>query len=693
MKNSVREAAAVFAAVLIIAAGAVMVNIIGPDSNAAHSYHSARSVYGSGNYVYDTVTFTGSGMQQTRTVSVGEIEQAALNTSAGYEGKYSLMTSGGVFSRHMFTGVKLYDYLQALGLKNGLSDSTEVRVVASDGYTIELSLGEIKKDDYDYYSKKGAEKAVKEDVPVLLAFGSDGVPLVGPEGNQPEAHKMTPKEGYDKTADNIGGPVRLVIGQKYSADYNAPDNAKWVSEVIVGDDSGSTAHSGSAASDEVLRVTIHGGGQDDAKTETKYFTFSAIEKFAASSAEHAAGGYYEDGNWYSGADLQSFIKTEAGAGALTGKVKFSLGGGTSLTVAADYISGAKDDADNYVTYKNGRIIKCVKPALGCARNGEALTKLYALIPDRRGTAVRAVVRECTSIDIYMGTGLFPGSNENASSEIRIGGSGMKKSSALTVAGIESSQDAAAETADGYAGADLLKLLEMSGIDVDADQVIIHGRSGDYGVSVDTLRSGEKYILATRKDGRALQSGGPVMLAGRTKLGEVTDITVTAKDGQWTHSSGTYRQYLGTVLKITGSDARAGTYTLKQLEAFGADDTVRDTFAASGGEYVFRGVILKKVIEDCLKDGVKRPSKITVTGADGFRRSIPVRAVFNGTESRYQPGQKRDVIIAYSVNGMPLVPDSSSAGYKNGNGYGPLRIVMENQISAWVKNVKEIRLGE
>ena len=41
---------------------AFMVNIIGPDSNAAHSYHSARSVYGSGNYVYDTVTFTGSGM-------------------------------------------------------------------------------------------------------------------------------------------------------------------------------------------------------------------------------------------------------------------------------------------------------------------------------------------------------------------------------------------------------------------------------------------------------------------------------------------------------------------------------------------------------------------------------------------------------------------------------------------------------
>ena len=105
------------------------------------------------------------------------------------------------------------------------------------------------------------------------------------------------------------------------------------------------------------------------------------------------------------------------------------------------------------------------------------------------------------------------------------------------------------------------------------------------------------------------------------------------------------------------------------------------------------MILKKLVNDNLKDGIKRPSRITVAGKDGYSISISVGDVYNGIESKYQPGERRDIILAYSIDGMPMVPSEKSDGYSGGNAFGPVRLVVENQTSKWVKNVNRIIIGE
>lgn len=368
-------------------------------------------------YLTDTLTLAGSAFEQIRTLTVSAIEAMAADKSLdiAYEGEYSMMTSGSVFSKHTFTGVKLLELLLNEGMDASLGDSTPVKFISKDGYTISVTLGDLRGGSYNRYSAKGGELEAAG-VPVIVAYASDGQPLIGPTGDESVYKRFEQSDGYVEGADNIGGPLRLVIGQRSSYEFNAPCCSKWLAAVVVGDDNG-----------------------------------------------------------------------------------------------------------------------------------------YAYTRDSAPAA---------------------------------------------------------------------------------------------------------------------------------------DASEPDPSGDWTHG-GTQSSF---TLKISGSEAEPVYFSLAELEAM-SEGTVRSYFAASAGRNAYEGVTLKYLISRCLKDGIDVPSSIVIKASDGFEKRIDVNTVMNGIDSLYQPGQHKDVLLAWAIDGSPLVPGKDSEGYDGTNAYGPLRLIVENTISMWVKNVCEIVLGE
>ena len=427
-RNRIRKAIPVISALVVL----MMVLGLcgcggGVDDKSLHISYSADEIYGSDDYLNSTVTFAGTEFSDEPVeYTVKKLEELIKDDGdVAYEGDYSMLSRRGGFKVHTYTGVRVYEMLLKLGMDEGLDDSTDVKFISKDGYTKVMKLSEVKQSGDNVYSSQTATKPSEENVPVILAVGSDGYPLAGPVGDTPVGEKITEKDGYNEDADNVGGPVRLVSGQKSPGEFNATDNAKWVTAVIVGDDN---------------------RPEDDEKTENPY------------------------------ADME--------------------------------------------------------------------------IP---------------------------------------------------------------------------------------------------------------------------------------------------KDGQWTHDKAPYDKFLDSTLTISGSEAKAKkVYTLKELESDDfADSTERNIFGASSGVKVYQGVKLKDIVKANLRDGLDKPSKVTVVGADGYEKEIDVDDIMNGIDSKYQGGEHRDVLLAYSMNKLPLVDDKDAEGFDEevGNGYGPIRLIVENQISGWIKRVTEIRLGD
>ena len=174
---------------------------------------------------------------------------------------------------------------------------------------------------------------------------------------------------------------------------------------------------------------------------------------------------------------------------------------------------------------------------------------------------------------------------------------------------------------------------------------------------------------------------------------MVSVTVSLQAGVWTHAEKPYSAYLQRAISVSGSEVAGTTVlSLADLEALAS---VRDSFAASKGVSAYQGVELRDLIEDRLATGVTAPTGIRVYGADGYFAELPVGQVLDGIDSTYQPGQRRDVILAYAKNGYPLVSGASSDGYVASafNDDGPVHLVVENTISSWVKDVRAIVVGE
>ena len=378
-------------------------------ADAAASKHTEEK------YLRDTLTLAGSGFGSVRTLTVAAIEAAADDPALGYENEYSLMTSGGVFSKHVFSGVRLYELLVSEGLDASLPDPTPVKFISKDGYTIPSTLGALR-GGLSRYSARGGELE-ETGLPVIAAFASDGVPLVGPTGTESVYLRFDESMGYVEAADNVGGPLRLVMGQESADEFNAPNCSKWLAAVVVG------------------------------------------------------------------------------------------------------------DADGYV---------------------------YSRVSDAE-----------------------------------------------------------------------------------------------------------------------------------------LDDSEPDRTGDWTHQ-GAQADFR---LRIGGTEAKANvSLSLADLEAM-TEGTVREFYAASAGRNAYEGVTLPYLVSLYLADGLEAPTSVTVRAADGYTKTLDAAAVLNGMDSFYQPGKHRDLLLAWAIDGSPLVTGETSPGYDGTNAFGPIRLIAENTISLWVKNVSEIIIGE
>lgn len=126
-----------------------------------------------------------------KTFTVGEIED---NSSLAER------IVATVVQEFTWEGINFWKWVkQEVGNNADLSDPISVTVTAEDGYSQEIRAK---------FGIDGLENGIKDGenrVPIILAYGVGGYPLViGDKNHKPDG------EGYDATAGNNGGPLRLI---------------------------------------------------------------------------------------------------------------------------------------------------------------------------------------------------------------------------------------------------------------------------------------------------------------------------------------------------------------------------------------------------------------------------------------------------------------------------------------------------
>jgi len=166
-------------------------------------------------------------------------------------------------------------------------------------------------------------------------------------------------------------------------------------------------------------------------------------------------------------------------------------------------------------------------------------------------------------------------------------------------------------------------------------------------------------------------------------GEMTQIDVD-KNSSWNHNQSVYTEYLDKpVLRVTGSQVKEPmTFTLRQIEEL-TDYAIRDIYTGDGVRE-FEGIVLWDLISKVvgLKEDVEVPSVRVFSGQNYNQILRSNDQLVNGVKN--SQGQIKDIIIAYAVEGYPLVANEGDIGYANNNSHGPLRLIIEESKSMWVK---------
>lgn len=667
---------------LLILLSMVLIACGGIDGKALHINYHENENYGTGDYLFSTVTFSGSVLGEEKVLSVKELEEMAGDKSLAYEGNYSMLTRGAQFSKHEMSGLRLYELLLKLGLPKDTPEDTPVRILSSDGYVIVLPLKEVKESGDNTYDSMDDDSPSEENVPLILAFGSDGVPLTGPVGDERPGDKIDEKDGFVEGAENVGGPVRLIGGQKAPDEYNAPDNAKWVKQIIVGEPVDYTHHQGEDRKQRLLNIRVV--DKEGVVTDERAISYEELEKFGIKERN-----YYGEDNFYEGVNLWGFLAYTMDFSSRSGTVKLLFADGTEKEIDIEYFRNLKGDFSGYTTVKDELTITNVRPALGYSVNGKPSEEgVYALLPAVKGHQKVSQAKVVSEIEICLSGEDVLSENPYGGHKILFTGEGLKEERVLTVNELERYYDLMVTSGEDT-GTSLKGLLDTLGLTVDAGTVTVKGTGEEKFTQKELADGRDTLLLITRESGKTPERGGPVKLG---KTGAVAEVVVGVEKGLWTHTEKPYIRYQKDTITISGSQAK-GTkkYTVEELEK--SDNAVKDSFGAAGGIHGYQGVVLKDLIQDNLKTGVDKPSKITVIGGDGYKTVLSVEDVWNGIESKYQPGQRRDVIIAYSKDGVPLVANEKSKGFTGENGFGPLRLIVENQNSKWVKDVEEIVIGK
>lgn len=164
------------------------------------------------------------------------------------------------------------------------------------------------------------------------------------------------------------------------------------------------------------------------------------------------------------------------------------------------------------------------------------------------------------------------------------------------------------------------------------------------------------------------------------------------NSSWNHNTGLYKQYLNEpVLRITGSQVKEPvTLSLAQIQTL-TQYAIRDIYTGDGIRE-FEGIVLWDLISKAvgLKDGVDNPNVRVFSGANYNQILRSNEQLINGVDN--SKGENKKIILGYAVDGYPLVPNEGSQGYAFNNANGPLRLIIEENKSMWVKWVDCIVVG-
>ena len=120
-----------------------------------------------------------------------------------YTGTFYSLNSFGTTEYTDFKGVKLWNLLNGKALIS--EEASLVKVIAVDGYSMEFTVDQIKRDDYIDETNQDLK------LPVILAWEENG-------------QEYDPEEGP---------PYKLVIGQKEPGDVNKPQWVRDIDKIIV----------------------------------------------------------------------------------------------------------------------------------------------------------------------------------------------------------------------------------------------------------------------------------------------------------------------------------------------------------------------------------------------------------------------------------------------------------------------------
>lgn len=187
-------------------------------------------------------------------------------------------------------------------------------------------------------------------------------------------------------------------------------------------------------------------------------------------------------------------------------------------------------------------------------------------------------------------------------------------------------------------------------------------------------------------GSAIGTGDDVTSDGESTLKPIDPST------SWNHNRDIYKKYLNEpVLRITGSQVKEPvTLSLAQIESL-TQYAIRDIYTGDGVRE-FEGIVLWDLIAKAvgLKDGVDNPNIRVFSGANYNQILRSNEQVINGVDN--SKGENKKIILGYAVDGYPLVPNEASEGYVFNNANGPLRLLIEENKSMWVKWVDCIVVG-
>lgn len=175
--------------------------------------------------------------------------------------------------------------------------------------------------------------------------------------------------------------------------------------------------------------------------------------------------------------------------------------------------------------------------------------------------------------------------------------------------------------------------------------------------------------------------------------DVVAVEVTANEiDTWGHRmSDIYSEFLDyeMTLTIKNDDSEwTHNFTVGQLEML-EDLIVRDEYSVLDIG-TCEGIDIWKFIQLIAGDvpGVDDPVAVTVYASDGYKNDLLSvffrEGLVNGVSG--DTGEPKKLIIAYALNGYPLVDEESHEGYTGlaGNSSGPLRVVAETNQGASVK---------